>query len=398
MDGHNINNLNENYYQKGVTVLIYNNNGGSNLVNLVRIANDNPFVYNILLVDEFSTDGSLSSVVDDFSLYKVRVFKNHNTSDRREYLENIVNGHAYHSDVLLYLKYTDYLTQETFNSIIDQIQNSDSEGWRFQIGESYKTLFRAIHVNKFYGFENDLIPELKDSLVQEHTSILYGVDLYDVPDLIIKEAKFYIEYLNLFRDEERFLYPEYWILGYHMFECVHDEEFLKKIEMKKDDFLRKSAHLMKARTCYRMSPYVAHDILNELFWKPGETLDRFSLLNSIEFYDVLTPTDVYNEFKLLFAEDSRMDLVHKKERIHLVLNKFAVSLDQLIENPFSKRYHNVDSKELWSVIIPKFLELSVSFRKIDLGIRIFESAKNQNHWGMFDESVINHYNNYFYND
>jgi hypothetical protein len=398
MNEYNINNLNENYYYKGIVVLIYNRNGGKNFIDLVKMANDNAFVNSILVVDEFSIDGSLTSVIDDFSLYKVKVFKNHNTTDRRKYIENIVNEHAYCADVLLYLKYTDYIHQESFNSIIDQIQKSDNEGWMFQIGTSYKTVFRAVMVNKFYGFENDLIPELNNSLVQENTSILYGIDLYDVPDLIIEEAKFYIEYLNLFRDEERFLYPEYWILGYHMFDTIHDEEFLKKLEMKKDDFLRKAFHLMKIRTCYRMNPYVAHDILNELFWKPGETLDRFSLLNSIEFYDVLTPIDVYNEFKLMFTEDLRLDLTHKNERIYSILNKFITSLNQLFENPFSKRYHNIDSDQLWKVVIPKFLELCVSFGKMDLGIKIFESAKSQNHWGLFDESVMNYYNNFFYND
>lgn len=397
MNDYNINNLNENYYQKGIVVLIYNNNGGTNFVDLVKIANDNPFVNSILVVDEFSTDDSLTRVIDDFSLYKVKVYKNHNTGDRREYLENIVNKHAYHADVLFYLKYTDYLSSETFNSIIDQIQNSDSEGWRFQIGTTYKTMFRAIMVNKFYGFENDLLPELKDSLVQENTSTIYGIDLYDHPDLSIKESKFYIEYLDLLRDEERFLYPEYWILGYHLFENVHDEEFLGKLEMKSWDFLRKAMHLMRARTSYRMNPVVAHDILCELFWKPAEILDRYSTLQSIEYYDILTPIDVYNEFFLMFKVDNRLDTNTKAEKIYAILVKFILSLEQLLENPFSKRNHNIDASFLWHVVIPKFIEISLDFSRKDLAVKIFELAKNQNHWSLFDDS-IKKYDNFFYNN
>ena len=402
MNEHNINILNENYYYKGIVVLIYNRNGGKNFIDLVKMANDNAFVSTILVVDEFSTDGSLTSMVDDFSLYKVKVFKNHNTTDRREYLENIVNEHAYHGDVLLYLKYTDYLNQETFHSIIDQIQNSDAEGWKFQIGMSYKTTFRAIMINKFYGFENDLLPELKDSLVQENTSILYGIDLYDVPDLLIQEAKFYIEYLNLFRDEERFLYPEYWILGYHLFDDVHDEEFLRKLDLTKKDFLERASYLMKIRTSYRMSPYVAGDILRELFWKPEETLDRFGKLSSIEYYDILTPIDVYNEFSLIFASDSRFSLVQKTEKVCSILNKFYFSLNQMFNKPFDKRYHSIDSKELWNVVIPKFIDVSLefsskSFMIKDLGSKIFELSKTENHWGLFNEH-IDKFNNFFYHN
>jgi hypothetical protein len=258
-------------------------------------------------------------------------------------------------------------------------------------------MFRAIMVNKFYGFENDLLPELKDSLVQENTSIIYGIDLYDHPDLMAKESKFYIEYLDLLRDEERFLYPEYWILGYHLFENVHDEEFLGKLEMKSWDFLRKSMHLMKARTSYRMNPVVAHDILCELFWKPGEILDRYSTLQSIEYYDILTPIDVYNEFFLMFKVDNRLDTNTKAEKIYAILVKFILSLEQLLENPFSRRNHNIDTSFLWHVVIHKFIEVALDFSRKDLAKKIFELAKNQNHWSLFDDS-IKKYDNFFYNN
>lgn len=204
----NIENLNMNGFSKGSTAILYNKNCLETLEPLITLLHAQDFILEIRVLDEYSTDGS-QQFLERYDLYKVKLYKTHDTLDRANKLSEIAYS-VTETDWIIFFQPFDAITQKDMD-IIFHVTQQEYDGAEFNYENSYAYSFRAIRTCKFHGFINNLIPELRLDLAYTNIAEL---TIQKEPMVSKSIADHYLDMLKLFADKEEFKNPEYWIEAY----------------------------------------------------------------------------------------------------------------------------------------------------------------------------------------
>lgn len=372
----NIEKLNSIGFNQTATAILYNNNFLPTLRPLIEILNNCPIIESIIVLEEYSTDGSLDWL-SSFNNYKIKVIKNYNTIDRAQMLTKI--GYTIDdTDWILYFKPYDVLLESDIE-LIYQACHSDNDGIEFNYKCSCDYEFRGIRTPKFKGFINDLIPELRKDLSVNPTSIVLSHEANE--EVAKKDYKKYIKDLVLYKNKERFTHPEYWLNAYK-YETIINNCITKEAK----EYLNKAETLVNYFD--NPNPYTYIDIMagkgmNYMNSKNKEK--AWECFTKVMYKDSYVRIDLaYYIFENFFKDVPDFSELDKNNKNYWI-NAFINDLD-LYKEGNKERYKSMYFLDVWQKFIPNMISYLYQYNT-ELSFKLYNKVKEINPDNILDNYI-----------